>query len=584
MSRSRTKGPSRTKTSSSTQSQSNAKASGNVKGSSNAKRSGNAKGSSKAKGSSNTRAASTSPRRPPSKARNVGTRAFVRQAQDARRRDTRKQVRTMQPKVWPSPREMLRRVPRAAWICALIGCLSAMAWSIITPPFQVVDEPEHVAYVNQLATTGRLPTKHFDEFSAEETLALQGTQLQKVAEEPENHTISSRVEQRQLDQDLHAAEESTDTSSEGAGVATSEPPLYYALQAIPYSIAGGTLLDRIAVMRLFSALFAGLTALFTFLFLRELLPRVPWAWAVGGVGVALVPLLGYMSGAVNPESMLCAVTAALFFGLARGFRLGLTRRHALALGAVIAVGLLTKLNFVGIAPGAMLGLVILSVRAARTLGRAAYISLAMALSLALSPALLDIMIQLASGNAALPLISGGLGTIHWFPSKELSYIWEFYIPHLPGMHNYFAGVSTPLLWFRGYVGLYGWLDTTFPGWVYEAALLIAIAILALCLRSLFGSRALLRGRLLELLVYCLMAVGLLALIAASSYLALPRSDGEFIQSRYLLPLLPLLGGVIALAARGGGRRWGPVVGASIIMLFLAHDIFSQLQEVARYYG
>jgi hypothetical protein len=49
-------------------------------------------------------------------------------------------------------------------------------------------------------------------------------------------------------------------------------------------------------------------------------------------------------------------------------------------------------------------------------------------------------------------------------------------------------------------------------------------------------------------------------------------------------MLPLLGAALALAARGAGRRWGPIVGAVIIMLFIAHDIFSQLQVVARFYG
>ena len=46
-----------------------------------------------------------------------------------------------------------------------------------------------------------------------------------------------------------------------------------------------------------------------------------------------------MSGAVNPDSMLYAVTAALFYLLARAFRRGLTRTQAIALGALTAVGL-----------------------------------------------------------------------------------------------------------------------------------------------------------------------------------------------------------------------------------------------------
>ena len=76
--------------------------------------------------------------------------------------------------------------------------------------------------------------------------------------------------------------------------------------------------------------------------------------------MALFPLLGFMSGAVNPDAMLYAVSAALFFAFARAFRLGLTPGRAAAIGAVIAVGVLTKLNFIGLLPGAALALAILS--------------------------------------------------------------------------------------------------------------------------------------------------------------------------------------------------------------------------------
>jgi hypothetical protein len=39
-----------------------------------------------------------------------------------------------------------------------------------------------------------------------------------------------------------------------------------------------------------------------------------------------------------------------------------------------------------------------------------------------------------------------------------------------------------------------------------------------------------------------------------------------------------------LAVRGAGRRWSPIAGVLLIVLFLSHDIFSQLQVIARYYG
>jgi hypothetical protein len=66
--------------------------------------------------------------------------------------------------------------------------------------------------------------------------------------------------------------------SGGIGGASSDPPLFYALETIPCGLAASdTLLDHLELMRLFSALMAGLTTLFVFLFLRETLPSAPWA-------------------------------------------------------------------------------------------------------------------------------------------------------------------------------------------------------------------------------------------------------------------------------------------------------------------
>jgi hypothetical protein len=92
----------------------------------------------------------------------------------------------------------------------------------------------------------------------------------------------------------------------------------------------------------------------------------------------------------------------------------------------------------------------------------------------------------------------------------------------------------------------------------------------------------LRRRAAEVAVYACVAVGLLVTIGAVDYEGhLPT---EYAEPRYLLPLLALWGAALALAARGAGRRWGPVAGVLIVALFLAHDLFSGLLVISRYYG
>jgi 4-amino-4-deoxy-L-arabinose transferase-like glycosyltransferase len=482
-------------------------------------------------------------------------------------------------------RAALHRVPRAAWACALLACLNAICWSIVTPPFQTPDEPSHFAYVKQLAETGHRPTSSSDELSHEELLALQGLHALEIILRPQYHTIGSEAEQKTLESDLGPAN-ATHDGSPAAGNATGEPPLYYALEAIPYELArSANLLDRLQLMRLLSTLFAGLTAMFTFLFVRETLPSIPWAWTVAGLAVALAPLLGFMSGSVNPDSMLFAVSAATFYLLARSFRRGFSARAAIAIGAVTAVGLSTKLNFVGLVPGVLLGFVVLSRRAARVSGRAAYRWLALAIAIASIPIAADAAIKALSRDPALGVLSTAAGSVRGSLLAELDYTWQLFLPRLPGTADYFPGLfPARQLWFDGYVGLYGWLDTPFPGWVDSLALLPAGAVLVLCARSLMGARAVVRRRAGELATYAAIAAGLMLLIGLDSYHAFPAIDAEYAQARYLLPLLPLLGVVLALAARGAGRRFGPAVGVLIVILFLAHDVFSQLQVVARFYG
>jgi len=511
----------------------------------------------------------------------VGSRVFTRRAHNAatRRHAARRHQRT-------NLGARLRRVPTAAWACALVALLNAVCWSLITPPLQGIDEPDHVAYVQELAETGHLPlASASNAFSTEERAAAAGLHQQLTRFKPQAPAISSEAEQRRLERYL--ALPLARGGPVNAGTAASEPPLYYALATIPYALgASGSLLDRVQLMRLLSALMAGLAVLMTFMFVRETLPGTPWAWTVGALGAAMLPLLGDIAGAVNPESMLVAVAAALFYLIARAFRRGLTSRMAVAIGLVTAAGFLTKLNFVGLLPGASLGMLALAIRARRRSGRAALRPAAIACSLAFAPVGLYIVMNLFSGRTTLGPASAISQLANGPVLHEISYIWQFYLPRLPGMKSEFPGIlTTRSLWFDGLVGRFGWDDTFFPAWVYTAALVPAGLLAALGLRALTLASEALGGRVAELAVYAAMALGLLLLVGATSYIGDQEpGGGPFWQPRYFLPLLPLLAAALALAARGAGRRWGPIVGVSIVVLVFAQDVFGQLQTVARYYG
>ena len=524
----------------------------------------------------------------------VGARAFARRAKVAERRRAARQRRqppsselgrlALRLPTFPSF-ATLRRIPRAAWVCAAVACLNALCWSIVSPPFQIPDEPDHYAYVMQLAETGSLPVSRFGGLSNQENLALAGLHQPEVRRQP-RHTIGSLAEERELEQDLGVSKGRGERGSPAAGVAASQPPLYYALESVPYVLAGGTVLNRLAWMRVASAFTAGLVALFVFLFIREVLPRDSWTWTAGGLAVAVSPLLGFMCGAVSPDGLLYAVSAATFWSLARGFRRGLDARTAIVIGLLLAVGLMTKLNFIGLVPGVIAGLILLGIRATGSgAGHRALLCVALALGIGFSPAAIYATANLLSGHSTFGLVSEAAREVSVHPpTNQLNYILQLYLPRIPGAPNYFPGLS-PIrqIWFNGFVGLYGWLDTTFPQWVYRAALFPALLLLALFGRALLRTRAALWARSGELVVYGTMTVGLLTLIGGASFYHFPSLQSE-VETRYLLPLIPLLGAALALTVRSLGRRWGPVAGVLTVMLFLAHDVFSQLLVVSRYYG
>jgi hypothetical protein len=487
-----------------------------------------------------------------------------------------------------SRRRIRGRIPAAALACALVACLNAAAWSFVTPPFEVTDEADHFAYVEQLVARGAPPTSSGESYSQAETAALVDLHGFEVRLQPENHTIFALAQQEKLQSALEQEERVEQRPTDDAGLATGEPPLYYALQAIPYSLVGGTVLERLVFMRLLSALMAGITALFIFLFVREALPGRAWAWTVGALAVALAPLLGFMSGGVNPDAMLFAVSAALFYSLARAFRRGFTPRVALAIGGLAGLGFATKLNFVGLLPGVLLGLLVLTLRASRDSRRRAARAFAVALVAAAVPVLAVIAVDALSHRPPLgPALGRGVSSVGGSGTLigEIVYIWQLYLPRLPGMARDFPTVFAPRqIWFDGYVGLYGWLDTTFAPWVYDVALIPASLLAALCIRALIQTRATLRRRASELCIYGTIVGGQLLLLGVSSYREFPEYGASYGETRYLLPLLPLLGAALALAARGAGRRFGPALGTLIVVLAFAHDIFSQLQVIARYYN
>ncbi|HVW18011.1 MAG TPA: DUF2142 domain-containing protein [Solirubrobacteraceae bacterium] len=485
----------------------------------------------------------------------------------------------------------LARVPWIAWACAAVALLNGVVWSLLQPPFQPPDEVAHVAYVQRIAETGRLPERlpnDFEMFSPEQTqlmLALRVVQVRGVLGNVPPLSAGQTAGVRKVE----AAKLSR--TPVDAGTASGNPPLYYLLGAAVYRISPSTtLLNRIFLLRLMSALMSALTALLVVLFVRELMPSAPWAWAAGGLAAAFQPTFGAISGAVNADSLLFVACAGALLATARILRRGLGRGDGVLLGTSCAVGVLTKPLFYGLVPGVALGLAIVLWRSRRELvatlrravpGAACFVAPVALWLLALHtfwqrPAdhVKDVPVP---GPAPAPPLHG-LGT-------KLTFMWELFLPRLPGMTDHQPGYPLRDVWVREWTGHFGQLDYGFPQWVYDwsgRALLAlgAIALVGLVARAWRARRAPSWGA--PLLVCLVFAAGVAFAIGWSQWSAVQVSGPPFEQGRYLLPLLGLYAALVAVCVRALGRRWGPLLGAVIVVASIGLSVYAQMLTIVRY--
>lgn len=489
-------------------------------------------------------------------------------------------------------RSRVATIPRSAVLCALIATLNAVCWAAITPPLWSPDEVSHLGYAQHIAETGRLPS---DSRSARPGMAPGPSEEQDYLSTSMPFAVEGRPswsptragEQRRVLESGKLAR-----SRVGQGLAAGvHPPLYYLAEAVPYRLTGGaTLLDRLMAMRLLSALLAGTTVFFVFLFLRELMPGTPWAWVVGGLTLAFQPVLGFMGGSVNNDNLAFAASAALFYGLARAFHRGLRPGVGAFIGAAVAVGALTKASIVGLLPGVAVGMAALLWRSAPAARRRALLGAGAALATAVVPWLAWIAYSKAK-LAGAPSPVGGLASDSVTAGSDavrtqLSYVWQAFLPRLPSMSQQFPWYPPWEIFFKGFIGRFGWFQYGFPRIWYFVAVGLFLPLMGLAALALARSRRALRGRVAELATYGLMSIGLaVALeVVAYRYHTTVNSVAYFEQARYLFPLLPLYGALIAAAVKGAGRRWGPAVGGFIVVLAMGHSLFSQLLTIARFYA
>jgi 4-amino-4-deoxy-L-arabinose transferase-like glycosyltransferase len=469
--------------------------------------------------------------------------------------------------VWTVVAAIRRPQRRALWVALFaVAACHALAWSLLTPVFQIPDEPAHLSYVQDLVEKGQPPRQIGPSFSPQLATLVDVSAVGSVNFNPDGRPPWTASEDASVDQRLAANPDRVNQASYTA--VADYPPAYYAAMAPVYravTAAGGNTLDAITPLRAASALLAGVAIIAVFAFLLELFPERRLLALLAALICAWHPVFAWISGGVSPDALLIPTGCVMFWLFARAFIRGPTRWIAVGLGLTLALAVLTKVAALGLIPGWCVGVAVLVWRSRDRLRIAAAAGLAALLPL-VTYALLNVT---AWDRPAVPLALTGSAAEGGPPAEKsvgtsaggfATYLWEYVFPRLGGMRDYFHSGWTPKdLWVPIWVGRFGWSDYQFPTFVNRAALVvyavIAVAALVVLVRWL-RSRPELR---VPAAVLAAISLGLVVLIARVGYPL--RASGSFVfeQGRYYMPLIPLYALALVLAAQLLKPRWGRAV-------------------------
>lgn len=461
-----------------------------------------------------------------------------------------------------------------------------VAWALLIPPFQVPDETSHVAYVEYLRTSGELPQNDpsLPPFSEEQNAVLGALDFARVIGRP-LETVNTSRDSEALLRRIESLPFEGPTGN--ATTASANPPFYYLLQT-PAALAGsqGTLLTRVALMRLVSVLLFAATVGFVYLFARELVPSSPWAWTAAGLAACFQPLLGFIGSGVNADGLVFLTGSAVFFLVARILNRGLTPKLGTILGATVAAGLLTKPLFVALVPVALLGVIIAAARRPPNWSRSLVYTL---VSVAI-----PLTVVIAVGNAIFdhPYFAVTASVVSTQASetaqpsslaRQASFMLQLFAPRFPFLDDQIAGVAPRDIWISGLVGRFGWVDYGFGSSAITVGWYAFLAVVTTVVAAVVRFRVAIKQRW-GLCLCCL--AGLVAVpgaIGVVDYQAFLAGAPRFEQSRYLLPLITLYGGAIAITIRLFGSRIAPFLVIFLLAAVTFHTASAMLLTVDRYY-
>jgi 4-amino-4-deoxy-L-arabinose transferase-like glycosyltransferase len=487
----------------------------------------------------------------------------------------------------PEPAHARRRPPAPAVALVVASLLLALVWALVTPAFQAPDENGHFAYVQSLVDGGRLPgDANRNVFSTEQSAAMNFSNSDQTAAQP-----ATKMEWRSeawdawlgYDRGLgHAGR------ADGGGPvpAASNPPLYYLYASLGYRAAsGGDLFARMLASRVVSALLLIVTVFAAWLLAGEALRGDRLLQVAATALVGLAPMMTFLSAAITPDAMLFAAwTLALWLGV-RILRRGVTVPSAAGLLAAVGVAIVVKAASYALLPGALFVLVVaLHRRRPLAFSRIAAVAGAAAAGLLATAGAWFVVARVLDRPAAAQL-SGASSTAGTNIRELFSYVWQYYLPRIPGQ-NHFPTIAHTLpaydIWFKGVWGAFGWTEVVFATPVYPILVALTVVIVVAAGSELWRGRASADKAIGAFLA--IVSVSLVAGLHWSEYHLIKGGAGNFNQGRYLLPLVGIAGIVLAIAIRRLAPSRRPLAVGGVLAGLFALQVLALAINVTRFYA
>jgi 4-amino-4-deoxy-L-arabinose transferase-like glycosyltransferase len=369
----------------------------------------------------------------------------------------------------------------------------------------------------------------------------------------------------------------------GPNPASSNPPLYYLTAAVAYVISGGSFFSALFAERVVSVLWIMVAVLGTWLLAGECSRRNRLV-QVGAAGtVALLPMVSFLAGAVGPDSALFATWSLVMWLGVRLIRHGRPWPDAVALGLAAGASCVVKATGYALIPAVLLAAFIAWRRAG---GRTPRALLASVGGLVAIVGVWFVIAAITGHAAAAQVGDVTTGSTTPFNLRQfLSYVWQFYLPRVPGQTVAVGlppgGLPVYEVWLKGAWGRFGWLEITYAERVYTLATIVTIAVSVLALVRLIQRR-----HSVDFGVVAFLALLILALLGGVHWTDYHQIVGgaSFAQGRYLLPLVPIVGLVIAYAIRLVPAGHRGVATAGVLGSLVVLQLFSLVEVLERFYA